>query len=85
MKAPGAGRIAAEAVKAGGEKMAEMLLKIWHQEKVTNRLVQKYDQPSTRKGCKLNPVKLPSNFPDSHPGKVSCKIDDNIDTHLSKQ
>ena len=37
-KTPGADRIMAEALKAGGDKMAEMLLKIcnaaWHQEKL---------------------------------------------------
>ena len=71
-KVPGAARIMAEALKAGGEKMAEMLLKIrnaaWLASgKVTNRLVQKYDQSSTQERVQVNPVTLPSNFSDIHP------------------
>ena len=65
---PGADHIMAEALRAGKEKMAEILLKVcsapWHQKKVTNRLVQKYDQPSTQKRVQVNLIKLPSNFPD---------------------
>ena len=52
--------------------MAEMLLKICKcsmaSGKVTNILVQKYDQPSTQERVQVNPVTLPSNFPDIHPG-----------------
>ena len=69
-KAPGADRITDEVLKAGGEKMAEMLLKICKGKlgKITNRLVQKYDQPSTQERVQVNPVKLTSNFPDIRPG-----------------
>ena len=52
--------------------------------------MQRYDQPSTQERVQVNNVKLSSNFPDIHPGKVFCKmiflrIEDNINTHLSKQ
>ena len=58
--------------------------------KVTNILVQKYDQLNTQESVQINPFKLPSRFPDIHPGMVYCKIilmriDDDIDAHLSKQ
>ena len=50
--------------------------------KVTNRLIQKYDQPSTQERVQINyqAISLISN-----PGKVFCKMilkrrDDNIDT-----
>ena len=90
-KVAGADHIMAEALKAGREKMAEMLLKICNAAwlasgKVTNGLEQKYDQPSTQERVQVNPVKLPSNFPDIPDicKMILLRIDNNIDTHLSK-
>ena len=55
-KAPGADCIAAEALKARGEEKIAMLMKICNAAgKVTKILVQKFDQPNTKKWCKLTP------------------------------
>ena len=93
-KAPGADRIIAEALKAGGEEMAEMLLKIcnaaWHQEKLPTYWCRSMINPVNKKRVQVNLSNYQAIFRISIPGKVFCemilmRIDDKIDTHLSKQ
>ena len=85
-KAPGADRI-------GGGKMAEMFLKIcnvaWHQEKLPTYWCRSMINPVHKIGYKLTPSNYRSISLIPFPGKVFCnmilmRIDDNIDTHLTK-
>ena len=55
--------------------------------KVTDKLVQQYDQPSIKERMQLTPSNYRALSLISIPGKVFCKIilmriDDNIDTHI---
>ena len=69
-KATCADCITAEALKEGGAKMAVMHLKIcnaaWHQEKI--RYIYWCRSLINPIHKKVNILKLPSNFPDIHPG-----------------
>ena len=93
-KVSGTDRITAEALKAGGQKMAEMLLKIcnaaWHQEKLPTYWCRSMINSIHKKACKLTPSSFRAISLIFIPGKVYCKmilmrIDDDIDAHLSKQ
>ena len=87
-------RIIAEILNVGGQKIVKMLLKIcnaaWHQDKLPTYWYKTMINPGQKKGCKLTLSHYRPMCLISIPRKVFCKmilmkLDNDIDTHLSKQ